>query len=75
MKVVHIHLKEPYEWQSDFYFGSVKAIYDHIPKEKVGITYKALTNALNLKGCYENKCCTIIIGQLIHKSNSRTKKQ
>lgn len=76
MKIVHLHLNEPHEGQTDFYFGSIKAIYDTMPKETVGITYKALTAAILKKGGkYENTKCTIDVGQLVRKNNSRTKEK
>jgi hypothetical protein len=44
-KIVHLQFKEPYNGETDFYFGSLKAIYDTVPIGAVGITYKSLTNA------------------------------
>ena len=76
MKIVHIHLNEPYENQQDFYYGSVKAIFDNIPQDRIGITYKPLTAAILRKGGqYQNDLCIIKVAQLVHKSNSRTKKE
>ena len=46
MKVVHINLNSPFNGETEFYFGSLKAIYDSIPQDKIGIAYKSLTNAL-----------------------------
>ena len=71
MKVVHIKLKEPHNGETDFYCGSLKAIYDCIPQDKVGIAYKSLTNALRGKSEYENKHCTIKVGLLKQKSQSK----
>lgn len=68
MKVVHLKLNEPHNGDTDFYFGSLKAIYDTIPKECIGIAYKSLTNALRGKSEYENRHCTIKVGQLKQKS-------
>ena len=73
-KVVHLRLNEPFEGQKDFYFGSIKAIYDTIPKEKIGIGYKSLTNH-GLKGnLYKNSLYTIDIG-VIRRKPIRNKKQ
>lgn len=72
-KVVHLTFKEPYNGKTDLYFGSLKAIYDVVPKESVGIGYKSLTNAIRGRIEYENKKVVIHIGQLVHKANIRTK--
>lgn len=72
-KVVHIHFKEPFIGMTDLYFGSLKAIYDQVPEDIVGIKYKSLTNAIRGKEYYENKSCVIRIGELMRKSNIRSK--
>lgn len=46
MKVVHVNLYDPYDGQTNFYFGSVRAIYDHVPKDRVGIVFTNLTTQL-----------------------------
>lgn len=66
-KVIHIHLNEPFQGQSDFYFGSIKAVYDSIPQDSLGIAYKSLTNALRGKSEYQNRRCTIKMGHLERK--------
>lgn len=66
MKVVHLKLKELHN--GDFYFSSLKAIYDSFSRDDVGIGYKSLTNALRGKSEYSNKKCTIKVGQLKQKS-------
>lgn len=70
MKVVHIKLNNPLDGETDFYFGSLKAIYDSIPRDMVGIAYKSLTNALRGNLEYENKHCTIKVGHLKQKKQS-----
>lgn len=74
-KVVHLYFKEPYEGKKDLYFSSLKAIYDVVPAEAVGIRYKSLTNAIRGKDFYENKKIAIRIGELVRKANSRTKSE
>lgn len=69
-KVVHLYLKEPVNDQHDFYFGSIKAIYDTFPKETVGIAYTSLKGR---QKPYENEKCIIRVGELIRKNQSRTK--
>lgn len=72
-KVVHLTFKEPYIGITNLYFSSLKAIYDVVPKEAVGIGYKSLTNAIRGKSEYENKKVTIHIGRLVRKASVRTK--
>lgn len=74
-KVVHLAFKEPFIGMTDLYFSSLKAIYDVVPQEAVGIRYKSLTNALRGKEQYENKKVIIRIGELVRKANSRTKNE
>lgn len=70
-KVIHLHLNEPHNGETDFYFGSLKAIYDLIPYDTIRISYKALTNAIHGKTEYTNKRCTIRIRELIRKEQSK----
>lgn len=67
-KIVHLNLKEPYGGETDLYFGSIKAIYESVPKDAVGITYRSLTNALRGKDFYKNKKCVIRVGELRQKT-------
>ena len=71
MKVVHLKLNEPHDGQTDFYFGSLKAIYDAIPHNEIGIAYKSLTNAIRGKNYYENKKVVIRIGVLYRKPKNK----
>lgn len=70
-KVIHLELKEPQEGKTDYYFGSLLAIYDTLQKDDVGIAYKSLTNALRGKEYYENKKCAIRVGKLERKAHKR----
>lgn len=63
-KVVHLRFKTEAE---DYFFGSIKAIFDCFSDADVGIKYKSLTNALRSKNTYENKMCIITTGTLITK--------
>lgn len=69
-KIIHIHLNNPLNGEHDFYFGSLKAIYDLIPQGMVGIAYKSLTNSIRGKSAYKNKRCTIKIGILERKKET-----
>lgn len=56
-KVIHVHLYEPYEGKSDYFFGSIIAIYSILPDDVVGIKYNYL-KAKKLTQ-YKNKKCVI----------------
>ena len=73
MKVVHLKLNEPHDGETDFYFGSLKAIYDAIPQSEIGIAYKSLTNALRGRDFYENKHCTVRVSSLITKQQTKNR--
>lgn len=69
-KVIHVHLKEPYKLKQDYYFGSVAAIYEVLPKEVVGISKESLWNALNAHE-YNGRKATIRQGVIISKQTGR----
>lgn len=73
-KIVHLQFKEPRDGETDLYFGSLKAIYDAVPADEVGITYKPLTNATRGRSEYENKKVLIRIGQIQRKTRGRSLK-
>lgn len=66
-KIVHVHLKEPFEGKEDYYFGSLRAIYATIPEVAIGLTYKSLTAKKFSR--YENKKCVINVDEI--KRNQR----
>lgn len=70
-KIVHLHMKIPIEGNNDFYFGSIKAIFDRVSEYDVGIKYKSLTNALRGRCFYENKHCTVRISSLLTKRQTK----
>jgi hypothetical protein len=65
-KIVHLHLKEPYNEKQDFYFGSLKAIYDCIPEDVVGVKYTSLKSR-KCADVYENRKCVIKIDVIQRK--------
>lgn len=69
-KVVHLHLKKPKNGQSDFYFGSVLAMYSVLTREDMGAHYRTITHALFHSGAYENKKCVVRLGELIRKRHN-----
>jgi hypothetical protein len=68
-KVVHLRFKKTDA--EDYFFGSIKAIYDCFEEACIGIKYKSLTNALRGRNLYENKHCIIRVGALISKQQKR----
>lgn len=66
-KIVHVHLKEPYEGKEDYYFGSLRAIYATIPEVVIGLTYKSLTAKKFSR--YENKRCVINVDEIKRNPN------
>lgn len=69
-KVVHLHLKTDISSIKDWYFGSLKAIYDRFDEDDIGIKYKSLTNAIRSKSEYENKKVIIRIGKIQRKQKN-----
>ena len=64
-------MKIAIDGECDFYLGSIKAIFDHISEDAVGIRYKSLTNALRGRDFYENKHCTVRVSSLITKQHTK----
>lgn len=74
-KIIHLNLKEPFNGEHDYYFGSIIAIYNVIPAELLGIGYKSLTNALRGRERYYNKRISIHVSTLHRSPNVKPKKQ
>lgn len=74
-KIVHLHLLTPLaDGRTDLYFGSLKAIYDAVPPDAVGIKYKSLTTVLHGREVYENKKCVIRVAHIQRAAQSVNKK-
>lgn len=73
-KIIHLHLKEPFNGESDYYFGSLIAIYQLVPAELLGIGYKSLTNALRGHERYENKRIAVHVSTLHRSPNVKPSK-
>ena len=70
-KVIHVELvDQPPEYNQHYYFGSVAAIYDTLPKEVVGISKEALWNAMST-GEYRGRKAIIRQGIVISKQTER----
>lgn len=72
-KIIHVKLNKPYKGKSNYYFGSMAAIYDELPEHIVGIKLISLWN-VNLKQYdYSNALCTIRMDELKRKATERGK--
>lgn len=69
-KVIHVHLiGQSFNGQTDFYFGSVAAIYEKLTNDILGIRQNSLMQSLwKNKGRYENIRCRVTSGEIIRKS-------
>lgn len=66
-KVIHVELKNPQTgFQRNYYFGSIAAIYDLLPKDMIGIGKESLWARLK-SGDYENSKVIIRKSRLITK--------
>lgn len=74
-KVIHVELLTPPDgYKKHYYFGSIAAIYDVLPKDIVGISKEALWNASHNEEYIGRK--SIIRRGVIHtKNGERGKKQ
>lgn len=69
-KVIHVQLNEPYNGKHHYYFGSIAAIYDVLPKDVVGISKESLWNVLKDE-TYTGTKSTIRFGILHTKQSNR----
>ena len=72
-KVVHVHLVEPHKGKTDYYFGSIAAIYEVLSAEVVGIRYDSLTNTIGGKDEYANKKAFVRVARLVRKASAKKK--
>lgn len=67
-KIYHLQFKEPVNNQTDYYFGSLSAIYEEFAPENIGCKVERLCNIGVAKGVvYDNKLCSIKLGELKRK--------
>ncbi len=72
-KVIHLELKEPKEGEPRHqYFGSLTALFAAYTRERLGVSYRGITNNYDLRSeVYENKHCVIRGGTLAtHKEQN-----
>lgn len=74
-KVVHVALKHPLEGErSDYYFGSITAIYAIFTRERLGVAKNYLINCIHCDGTYENEQIKVKIGELVRNSQKNPRK-
>jgi len=71
MKVVHVELNEPYQGKKDYYFGSLAAIFDTLPKDVVGCGLKWLWQTFQGKDEYKTRKATIRRAEMERKQQKR----
>lgn len=60
-QIVQVHFFEPVEGKTDYYFGSLKAIYAKFTKEQIGISLDSLyTSKISQDNAKVTKKCRII---------------
>ncbi len=69
-KVIHVHLiGQLFNGQTDFYFGSVAAVYETLNHRVLGIRQSSLMQSLwKSGGVYENPRCRVTSGKIIRKT-------
>lgn len=70
-KVIHVELIDPpYGYRQHYYFGSVAAIYDTLPRDIVGISKESLWNVLKSR-VHRGRKAIIRQGIVISKQTER----
>lgn len=60
-QIVQVHFFEPINGKTDYYFGSLKAIYAEFTKEQIGISLESLyTCRVSQEKAKVTKTCRII---------------
>lgn len=69
--VIHVELDEPYQGEKNWYFGSVAAIYEELPKEMIGAGKEWLWQCLSKKSEHRTRKATIRRSKVITKQQKR----
>ena len=69
--VIHVELDEPYQGKKNWYFGSVAAIYQELPKEVVGAGKEWLWQCRAGKAEHRTRKATIRRSKVITKQQKR----
>lgn len=64
--IIHLHIKQDVT-NTDYYYGSIAAIYEQWNRDVMGINYDSLCNALRKNDVYENKNVIVRCGKLVRK--------
>lgn len=72
-RVFRVKLKgQSVDGQSEFFFGSVAAIYQRLTPRILGVAKSTMVTYLwRFGGQYENKLCKITSGEIIRKSQKK----
>lgn len=67
--IIHVHIKST---DKHHYFGSMKAIYDVLGKEDIGVAYNTLRtrNTPDIDSPFENELCIIRKGRIFRTSKN-----
>lgn len=68
--VIHVRLETPYRGKSNWYFSSIAAIYERLPKDIVGVTKEHLWRVFSTREEYTNKKATIRKAELVAKAHA-----
>ncbi len=71
--VIHVELKEPYQGKKNWYFGSIAAIYEQLPKEVIGAGKEWLWQCLRGKEEYETKKAVVRRSKVITKQQQNVR--
>ena len=69
--VIHVELNEPYQGKKNWYFGSIAAIYQELPKDVVGAGKEWPWQCLSGKDEYRTRKATIRRSRVITKQQKR----
>ena len=69
--VIHVELDEPFQGEKNWYFGSVAAIYEELPKEVIGAGKEWLWQCLSKKSEHRTRKATIRRSKVITKQQKR----
>lgn len=69
--VIHVELDEPYQGRKNWYFGSIAAIFDMIPREVIGAGKEWLWQCMSGKDEHRTRKATIRRSKVITKKQKR----
>lgn len=68
--VIHVELAEPYNGKRNWYFSSIAAIYERLPREVVGVTKEHLWRVFGSHNEYISRKVTIRRDELVAKAHA-----